>query len=150
VTSVNGQTVFFAGEAVSQLNQPAAPAGSVMRIRVAGVFAGVVARRILMVTYYLDNSGDSPTLMRRINYGEDRKIAPGIEDLQLTWDLVDGDTNPSNLDEPVAPNTPHQIRKANLQMMGRSFTASSSGAYLRSNVGTQIALRSLAFIDRYR
>jgi Tfp pilus assembly protein PilW len=149
-TDVAGQTVTFDGTAVSNLNQPDAPAGSIMRIRIGGAFVGVIARRILMVTYYLDTAGDSPALIRRINYGEPRKIAVGIEDLQLTWDLVDGDTDPSGVDEPDLPNTPHQIRKANLQMSGRSFIESTFGGYLRSNVSTQIALRSLAFVDRYR
>jgi type II secretory pathway pseudopilin PulG len=150
VTEVSGQLVSFGASAESHLNQHSAPFGSIMQIRDGGQFIGVVARRILMITYYLDDSGESPTLMRRVNYGNERKIAVGIENLQLTWDLVDGVTNPSGLDETELPHTPHQIRKANLTMGGRSFERLSNGGHLRSNLSTQIALRSLAFVDRYQ
>lgn len=150
VTDTDGQKVFFGSEAESKLNQHNAPAGSISALRQGGVYIGVVARRVLMVTYYLDDSGEAPALMRRINYGEDRKIAVGVENLQLTWDLVDGEDNPSNLDEPEPPNTPHEIRKANLHMAARTFDRSSTGKYFRSNLNTQVALRSLAFVDRYK
>jgi hypothetical protein len=150
VTDVDGQTVYFGEEAESRLNQHDAPAGSIMALQEGGAWIGVVARRVVMVTYYLDDSGEAPSLMRRLNYGEERKIAIGVENLQLTWDLVDGDENPAGLDEPEAPNTPHEIRKANLHMAARTFDRSSTGKYFRSNLNTQVALRSLAFVDRYK
>jgi prepilin-type N-terminal cleavage/methylation domain-containing protein len=149
VTDVVGQSVFFAPSAESNLNQHAAP-GGVLALREGGVFINVVARRILMITYYLDTSTSTPTLMRRTNYNDERKLAVGIENFQLTWDLVDGVDNPANVDEPEPPNTPHQIRKANLHMGARSLDRTSTGIFLRSNLNTQIALRSLAFVDRYR
>ena len=103
-----------------------------------------------MITYYLDSSGSVPSLMRKVNYGTERKLAIGIENFQLTWDLVDGVTNPSNVDEPVPPNEPGQIRKANLHMSARSQDKTGSGSYMRSALNTQVALRSLAFVDRYQ
>jgi hypothetical protein len=149
VTSVMGQTAYFATSAPSRLNQPNAP-GSIMQLQSGGSFAGATARRILMVTYYIDTNGEAPALMRKQNYGDERKLAIGVDDLQLSWDLVDGMTNPSGVDEPEPPNTPHQIRKANLAMAARSFDRTANGAYLHASLKTQVALRSLAFVDRYK
>ena len=103
-----------------------------------------------MITYYLDASGSLPSLMRKVNYGTERKIAVGIENFQLTWDLVDGVTNPSNVDEPTPPNEPGQIRKANLHMSARTQDRVGTGSYMRAALNTQVALRSLAFMERYR
>ena len=76
-----------------------------------------------MITYYLSDASTggsaTPSLMRRVNYGDERLIGVGIDNVQLTWDLVDGATNPSNVETPVSPNTPHQVRKANLHMAAR-------------------------------
>lgn len=148
VTSVNGQIVQFSSTATSKLNQHNAPQGSV------NAFAwppnGLRAERVLMITYYLTDVSGVQSLMRKVNYGQERKLAVGIENFQLTWDLVDGVTNPSNVDEPTAPNEPGQIRKANLHMAARGTTKTGSGAYMRSSLNTQVALRSMAFMERYQ
>lgn len=152
VTGVDGQTLEFdAGDAMN-LNQRAAGQGTVIEIQSApGVYPETTATRIVMVSYYIDVSDASrPALVRRVNFGPERAIAIGVENIQITFDLVDGDTNPVNLAEPVAPNTPDQIRKANLFLSGRSFRVwRAGGQRLRSSVSTQVSLRSLAFRDRY-
>jgi hypothetical protein len=147
VTNVAGQVVFFGAEAESHLNQHNAP-GGVLQLNPSGLDFPVRPWRIVMVTYYLDTSGEAPALMRRQGYGEERKIALGIEDMQLTWDLVD--SVDSAVDEPEAPDTPHQIRKANLQMAARTFDRSTTGTHLHVSLKTQVSLRSLAFVDRYK
>lgn len=153
VTSVSGQNVYFAATSPSNLNQHNAPQGSMLQLKNgAGWIPGCcTAERVLMLTYYLDGSGSTPSLMRKVNYGAERKLAVGIENFQLTWDLVDGVTNPSNVEVPLAPtNTPGQIRKANLHMAARTQEKMGTGSYLRSALNTQVALRSLAFVDRYK
>jgi hypothetical protein len=87
--------------------------------------------------------------MRRVNYDAERLIGYGVDGLQVTWDLVDGVTNPANVDAPEPPNTPHQIRKANLQLTARAVDP-GTGEPLRATLTTQVSLRSLAFVDRYR
>ena len=105
-----------------------------------------------MLTYYIDDSvPDSPRLMRVLNNREPRPIAMEVEDLQITYDLVDGVTNPTGIDAPVAPNSASQIRKANLLISGRSYKKlRGTDTYQRQSVTTQISLRSLSFFDRYQ
>ena len=153
VTSVVGQRIIFGANAPSMLNRRTAPEGSVFGLRNAnGTWPPTTVTRLLMVTYYVidaSNGGNEiPALVRRVNFGPERPLARGIENVQLTWDLVDGVNNPTNVDEPHEPNTPHQIRKANLQMGARSIDPTPTGNVLHSSLTTQVSLRSLAFVDR--
>ncbi|MGE3188362.1 MAG: PilW family protein [Vicinamibacterales bacterium] len=155
VTGVSGQTIAFASTASSNLNQRDAPQGSILAYRNDdATWPPATAARIFMISYYLvvPTSGQitSPHFIRRVNYGDERVIAVGVENMQLTWDLVDGVTNPTNVEEPQSPNSPNQIRKANLYMAARSLEEfSRTGQYLRSSLSTQVSLRSLAFVSRY-
>jgi len=155
VTSVVGQTILFDGTAESQLNQPTAPDGSVVELgNPDGTWPQTTVKRILMLTYYLVDSSNGgsevPALVRRTNYGPERLLATGIEDLQLSWDLVDDNENPINIEFPEPPNSPHQIRKANLYMAARSIDKAPNGQLLRAALNTQVSLRSLAFVNRYK
>ena len=153
VTSVLGQVISFAATDPMNLNQRAAPQGTIMQLQSApGVYPTTTASRVQMISYYIDTAQPNrPRLMRRLNLNADRALGIGIENFQLTYDLVDGALNPVNQPTIVPPNTPHQIRKANLFMAGRSFRAATrSRQFLRNSLSTQISLRSLSFIDRYR
>ncbi len=153
VSRVDGQTIYFdAGDPV-HLNQPAAPQGSISQLKSAGVFPPTTATRVWMITYYLDTTTDPamPRLIRRVNYRTGAAVALVLEDMQLSYDLVDGVTNPTNIKTPVAPNSPNQIRKASIFLAGRSsLKIRNTDEYLRHNLTTQVSLRSLSFIDRYR
>ena len=153
VTSVAGQTVSFASSDTMDFNQPGAPTGSIAGLQDGpGTYPPTTATRIWMVTYYVDDTDPaSPRLMRILNNQEPRPVALDVEDLQITYDLVDGYLNPAGVDEPLPPNTPAQIRKVNLTLMTRSHTAQrTTGAYQYQTLKTQVSLRSLSFIDRYQ
>lgn len=149
VTNVAGRTVHFRGDAPSRLNQRNAPEGSVMALRAdEPTFPDLPVSRIVMVTYYLRLGADgTPQLIRRANYGPERIVATGIENLQLTWDLVDGLNNPTGLED-FAEEAEGQIRKANVYMAGRSRRV-ANGQPARSALTTQVSLRSMAFVSRY-
>jgi hypothetical protein len=155
VTRIAGQTVYFDDTAASNLNQRSAPAGSVMELKAAagGVWPQLEMHRILMVTYYLvvPTSGPitAPHFIRRVNYGEERVIAVGVENLQLTWDLVDGVTNPTYVDEFDDEVLEGQIRKANVYMAARSLAESGRNRTMRTSLSTQVSLRSMSFVSRY-
>jgi prepilin-type N-terminal cleavage/methylation domain-containing protein len=158
VTERNGQTVIFGNDPM-HLNQPDAEAGSIVRLQnplnddgsaPENLYpAGMVARRILMLTYYIDNSDEEkPKLMRRVNMRPARAIGVVVENLQVTYDIADGVNNPTNQPAPANPN---QIRKANLFVAGRSHREwRRTRDFLRTSVATQVSLRSLAFVDRYK
>jgi hypothetical protein len=150
VTATDGtQTVTMATDDSLHLNQRSAPQGTLLQLESGGAFPITTATRIWMITYYIDATTDplQPRLMRRINNNPGRTVAVGIENMQMTYDLVDGVTNPTNVDSPTTPN---QIRKANLVLAVRSGRANTkSRQFFRSNLRTQVSFRSLAFVDRY-
>jgi prepilin-type N-terminal cleavage/methylation domain-containing protein len=150
VTNVAGNTVHFHANAASRLNQRTAPQGSVMALKgEEPTFPDLPVSRVRMVTYYLRLGADgTPQLVRRVNYGAERVIAIGIENLQLSWDLVDGANNPTNV-EIFADEAEGQIRKANVYMSAQSRQFGADSTPMRTALTTQISLRSMAFVSRY-
>ncbi len=128
--------------------------------------------RVRMITYYLDNTLDptTPRLIRHMNWGDPaaavnrrgQTVAFAIENLQFTYDMLDGVTNPSSVRMVAAdltnagacapsPCSPNQIRKVNLFIAGRSAQVfSETNRFFRDTLSTQVSLRSLALVDRYR
>lgn len=152
VTNVANRTVHFNQNADSNLNQRDAPQGSVMDMKGGeNQFPPLKMTRVSMITYYIRVPANGlPQLIRRVNYGDERVVAVGVENLQLSWDLVDGVTNPANIESFGANGGEAQIRKANLYMAALSQdVVSSTGMPLRSSLTTQVSLRSLAFVSRY-
>ena len=154
VTSlVDAQTVAFGSIDSMNLNQRTAPAGTIVQLQDGpGSFPTTTARRIWMITYFVDNTDpDAPKLMRVVNNGTPRPIALDVEDVQFTFDLVDGYTNPADVDTPPVGNSPAQIRKVNLMLATRSREQDArTGRHQYQTLRTQVALRSLSFLDRYQ
>jgi hypothetical protein len=152
VSRVSGQTIFFDSGDPLCLNQPGASQGSITQIKNGAVFPPTTATRVWLITYYLDLTTDPemPRLIRRVNNKPGEALALVLDNFQLSYDLVDGVTNPTNVGTPTNPNSPNQIRKANIFLSGRSTSkVRNTGDFLRSTLTTQVSLRSLSFIDRY-
>lgn len=129
------------------------------------------ATRIRMTSYYIDvvTNPRRPRLVRRMNNGDPyifdntlgTVVAFDIENLQITYDIADGVTNPANVrmtdadmngTGACAPRacSPNQIRKVNLLLSGRSERPTRvTGQHFHNTLLTQISLRSLAFVDKY-
>ena len=176
VTAVDGaQTFTFGAGDPMNLNQFAAALnGTVDDLATTAPTTANSANvsRIRMITYYLDNTLDptTPRLIRHMNWGDPaaavnrrgQTVAFAIENLQFTYDMLDGVTNPSNVrmvdaDLTTAgacapsPCSPNQIRKVNVFIAGRSAQRFSvTNRFFRSSLNTQVSLRSLALVDRYR
>jgi type II secretory pathway pseudopilin PulG len=163
VTRVDRQVMYFATNDPFNLNQRSASQGSLQQLRSDngdgdldnhdGPFPPTTATRVWLVTFYLDftTNPQMPRLVRRINFNDGEPVALVLNNLQLTYDLADGITNPTNVDTPTSPNSPNQIRKANILISGRSgIELNNSGEYLQKSLTTQISLRSLSFVDRYQ
>lgn len=166
--TTGGQTVSFDPNDFFQFNQRNVPSGSIMCLQNPGSnattncalnnggFPPTTATRVWMITYYLDDVTDQfmPRLSRQINNFAARPVALVLENVQFSFDIVDGVTNPANLatvPTGTFPSTsPNQIRKVNLFLAGRSSSRNArTGEYLRNSVSTQISLRSLSFVSRY-
>jgi prepilin-type N-terminal cleavage/methylation domain-containing protein len=135
-------------------------------------FVSTQATKIRMISYYIDAVTDPlrPRLVRRMNNGSwndfdnsgGTAVAFDIEGLQITYDLADGLNNPSNVrmtdadltaSGPCAPSAcySNQIRKINIVLSGRSrLPRRGTQQYFRNRLVTQVSLRSLAFVDRYK
>ena len=182
VTRVTGQTVFFDANDSLRLNQGNAAAdGSLFEYRTSAPSdaAPIVppnvesnATRVRMITYYIDNTTTPgrPRLVRRLNSGDPvvfsnnlgTTVAFDIENLQISYDLADGVTNPANVKMTVAdqngtgrcapnPCSRNNIRKVNIVLSGRSrVPTKGTRQFLRNRLQTQVSLRSLAFVDRYQ
>ena len=128
--------------------------------------------RMRMITYYLDNTASPghPRLVRRINNGDewtfnnDLGIAVAVDafNLQLTFDINNGAGNPSGVEMNATDLgtggacsplecAPEQIRKVTLRLTSRSpNVVSGSTTFLSNTLESQVSLRAMAFVDRYR
>jgi hypothetical protein len=180
ITSVDyaNRRIAFANSDSLKLNQTGAQTGNVPALRAAAptpdtLVNGAIqttATRIRMISYYLDTVvPNHPRLVRRINNGHPTTfnnnlgtaVAIDIENLQLTYDLADGNTNPSNVafvpgdygtGGACSPNacTQAQIRKINIVLTGRSFnTLARQNRVFRNTLTSQVSLRGMAFVDEY-
>jgi prepilin-type N-terminal cleavage/methylation domain-containing protein len=186
VSRVVNQTIFFDPGDSLNLNQTAAADGTLLEVRntapvdpligavcnPAPCIAPTRATRIRMITYYVDavTDPDRPRLVRRMNNGHPTTfnnnlgtaVAFDIENLQITYDLADGVTNPANVRMTDAdldgngacspdPCNVNQIRKVNVLLAARSRSPlRGSNQFFRNHLLTQISLRSLAFVDEYQ
>jgi type II secretory pathway pseudopilin PulG len=155
VTAVGGQTLTFAAGDAFGLNGRADPQGTIGKLQAppnSGVYPPTTATQVWMITYYLDNTDPlRPQLLRQINFNAAQAVGTGMEDMQISYDVVDGLTNPANVKQPVTPDTPAQIRKVNLYLAARSDARfSQSGDYIRNNLPTQVGPAPTAPILRPR
>jgi hypothetical protein len=176
------QTVSFAANDSLNLNQTGAANGTLTKhVAIAPLetpnaagFVPSTATRIRMISYYIDAVTDPnrPRLVRRVNNGSPTTydnasgtaVAFDVENLQITYDLVDGVTNPSGIKMSAAdlagsaggacapnPCSPNQIRKINVTVTGRSRTTlRQTRQFFRNSLTTQVSLRSMSFMDRYK
>jgi hypothetical protein len=153
-----------------------APCPDIVPLAPATVLA-TTATRVRMITYYIDNTDTlHPRLVRRINNGSPTvfdntsgtTVAFDVDKLQISYDLVDGNANPSYVlfsaadlagtvgtgaCAPVAPVTPctvNMVRKINVTLGTRSRKPFSvTGRYFHNQLTTQISLRGMAFVNEY-
>ena len=155
VTRVDTSNVYFEANSddTFNLNQRTVSAGSITQM----LGTVLTAQRVIMYTYYVDaTTGGVPRLMRRLNQSAGQALAGVVEDLELSYDVVDGALNPTDVrDLPYTASgvtySANLIRKANIHIGVRSEVMSMKQRdYRRNHLSTVVSLRNLAFIDRYR
>jgi type II secretory pathway pseudopilin PulG len=129
------------------------------------------ATRLRMVTYFVDVETDRlmPRLVRVVGGGAPNAVGFGLQAFRITYDIADQAANATGvrMDEtdmsvdgacsPV-PCSENQIRKVNVLLSMRAFDPLGPGAVSQNYQGnhsqntlfTQVSLRSMAFVDRYR
>jgi Tfp pilus assembly protein FimT len=146
-------------------NQPLAAAGSILALRDEQPdgtfqFGQISVSRVIMLTYYVDATmAATPRLVRLQNNFAAQALAGVVEDLEITYDLVDGTINPVQIESlpyttllaPVVTFTANQIRKVNLHMGVRSEEFSQLHKdFMRHHITTTVSVRNLAFVDKYQ
>ncbi len=163
---------FAAGDSLN-LNQPTAQFGTLAAVNAADPPnnpALTRVSRIRMIGYYLDATTDPmrPRLVRRVNNGSAEEfdndtlgtaVAMDVENLQFTYDIVDGEDNPANVRMTVQdrdgsgrcnPNAcdEAQIRKVNIVLSGR--TQRGDHGAVRNMLTSQVSFRGMSFVDEYK
>ena len=175
VDTVTRVLTFSDGDSL-RLNQSGAAAGTLPALNAEAPINTASATRISrlrMITYYLDTSASAlhPRLMRRVNNGDPlafnnslgTSVALDVVNMQLTYDISNGAGNPGNVEmvdtdlggtgacSPAACART-QIRKVNVQLTAQTENQSqgSQTQFMHTALSSQVSLRSMAFVDRYR
>ena len=163
VTGIAGQSLTFGSGDAFNLNGRSDPLGTIQSLETGGATCGggtacfppTLATRIWMVTYYLDNVSAPPfvRLIRQLNMYPPSPVGETLENLQFTYNFVDGVTNPTN--QPTVPsgNSESQIRSVNVYLAARSgyrVREGNQSIFARTNLQTQVSLRSLAYTNPYQ
>jgi prepilin-type N-terminal cleavage/methylation domain-containing protein len=161
VTSIAGQVLTFAPGDAFLLNGRTEAGGTINYLETSSACGGApacfpptLATRIWMVSYYLDNVSSPPfvRLVRQVNFNAPTPVGETLENMQFTYNYVDGATNPSNQPGVPTGNNESQIRSVNVYLGARSGYITHQGdksLYARNNLVTQISLRSMAYLNRY-
>ena len=171
VTAVAGQTITFAPGDPMGINQydPARGMLGTMNWLLPPpppepqVLPATSAFKVRMITYFVDTATNpaSPRLVRQIGANPANAVAFELEAFRLTYDLADGTVNPASVRmdandftnggdcAPFSCST-NQIRKANVALAIRSAQRNQQSGFYHNTLYTQVALRSLSFVDRYR
>jgi len=169
----NGKIMFSANDSMN-LNQPQAKEGSLSALDDCEPKKGnAYISRIRMVSYYIDatKNPQRPRLVRRVNNGDAEEfdntlgtaVGLDIENLQVSYDLVDGNQKQSQVRFTTAdlngtgrcspdPCVATQIRKVNVALTARSKTVVASAGeskVYRNTLTSQVSLRSMSFGDDY-
>jgi type II secretory pathway pseudopilin PulG len=162
VTSVSGQVLTFAPSDLYNLNGRTEAGGTVNQLEASGCggtnacFPNTTATRIWMVSYYLDNVTSPPyvRLVRQVGLypGSATPVGETLENLQFTYNFVDGVTNPANQFTVPAGNSESQIMSVDVYLGARSSYMVHQGNHThfsRSNLMTQVSLRSMAYHNEF-
>ena len=112
-----------------------------------------------MITYFVrkDPTDNHLSLMRQVNARPPAPVAEYIEDLQISYDMLNDSVNPvamvgnvadASLGSPAVVK-PNQIRKVNLRITARSPRLNANGDYDRMSIATSVGPRNLSFHDTY-
>jgi prepilin-type N-terminal cleavage/methylation domain-containing protein len=161
VTNVNGQTLTFAKGDSFGLNGRTENGGTINYLQANGCggtntcFANTSATRVWMVSYYLDNTSSPPyiRLVRRVGLNPATPVGETLENLQFTYNFVDGNGNPANQATVPAGDSESQIMLVNVFLGARSSYEVHEGIhtfYSRDNLMTQVSIRSNAYTNQYQ
>jgi len=151
VTAVNNNVITFATGDVLNMNSTTAASGNLAHASGAGM-----GTRILVITYYVDNTINPPRLMRQVSGHTPMPVAENLAYLQFSYDLFDDATNtpsPNQADGGAGltpPLLPNQITKINIKHMAMDSTLKGArGGYQGLDLETSVSARNLTYSNGY-
>jgi prepilin-type N-terminal cleavage/methylation domain-containing protein len=117
----------------------------------------ITATRLWMVTYYIDNTGTAPKLMRLVNARQPVPVADNVENLQFTYDTFTSAgtllTQSGNAGGSANYNLIRTINLAHLSLRSQgngvqAYQGTAKG-YQGIDMQTSISARNLSFSERY-
>jgi prepilin-type N-terminal cleavage/methylation domain-containing protein len=155
-------TVRFDTNSPLGYNQNTATSGNLNRTVIqnnaanVGVFlANTTATRIWVITYYIDNTRSSPTLMRLANGRPPVPVAENMSDLRFTYNTYDdtgvllNNTGDGGLGA-APPIMPSAIRTINLLHLTMRSQSRGVKGYQSIDLHTSISARNMGFVNRYK
>lgn len=140
---------FATGDAL-KMNQTTATSGALVNVP---NWTGS-ATRILVITYYIDNTTSPPRLMRQVSGHAPMPVAENVVFLQFSYDLYNSGTGSvftNQADGGASQNlTPSQITKINILHMAMNSTLKgANGGYQGLDLQTSVSARDLTFKNDY-
>ena len=124
--------------------------------------------RILVISYYIDNSPNPPRLMRQVSGHTPMPVAENVVYLKFTYDLFNSTSNtpalaqcnPGSSTVTCNPSPgsvgllPNQVTKINIQNMAMDSTLMGSqygqgNGYQRIDLQTSVSARNLTYVNNY-
>jgi hypothetical protein len=156
-------TVAFADQSPLGFNQNGAALGNLRNAITqnnpakVGVYlpATTTATRVWLITYYIDNTRPTPTLMRLVNGRLPVPVAENVADLRFTYNSYSAtgallnNTGDGGLSS-APPVMPSSIRTINLQRLTLRGESRGAKGYQSVDLHSSISARNMGFIDRYQ
>ena len=153
VTSLgsNSYSVPFANADALHMNQTS---GAKYLNSVGQNATGTSPVRILVVSYYIDNSPNPPRLMRQVSGHTPMPVTENVVYLKFSYDLFNSTTNTPTVNQTdggvAAGLLPNQITKINiLNMAMDSSMKGAQGGYQSVNLQTSVSARNLTYNNSY-
>ncbi|HKM85418.1 MAG TPA: prepilin-type N-terminal cleavage/methylation domain-containing protein [Terriglobales bacterium] len=163
--ATSGGVATFAGSDALNMNQANTVNYSLAYQFKNGTLAGY-ANRILVISYYIDNTLTPSRLMRQVSGHTPAPVAENVVYMKFTYDLFNDTSstavvncsNPGAVTDGCSGNStnllPNQITKINIQNMAMDSTllGSQFGAgngYQRMDLQTSVSARNLTFVNNY-
>ncbi len=155
-------TVAFANASPLGFNQNGAASGNLNKTIIqnsagnVGVFlANTTATRLWVITYYIDNSKPTPTLMRLVNGRLPVPVAENVADLRFTYNTYDANGNLLNNTgdgglSAVPPIMPSAIRTISLAHLTVRSEMRGTQGYQSVDLHTSVSARDMGFVNRYQ
>jgi prepilin-type N-terminal cleavage/methylation domain-containing protein len=164
VAEVNGAvtatTAAFGSGDVLNMNQASTSTKSLASIATGSTGFGT---RLLVVTYYIDNSVTPPRLMRQVSGHTPMPVAENVAYMKFSYDLFNTTTNSPAVNQcnpgattscnPSPGSTgllPNQITKINILHMAMNSTLKGAkGGYQGLDLETSVSTRDLTYSNNY-